>query len=173
MDIISVLTYFGFTPANVTPLVVVGVVGLLAVFNHTKPIRTSLQDIRERFARLEGSLSGTFKTQSPISLLPKGQEILDKSGLKFYIDAHSSELLAQCKSSNSMGNPYDIQEASFKFFDKLSFPSEVEEALKTIAFGYGVDITVVRRVGGIYFRDLCLKEHGFTLEDLDRSTPNG
>ena len=93
MDIISVLTYFGFTPANVTPLVVVGIIGLGFVFKHTKPIRESLQDIRERFARLEGSLSGTFQTQSPISLLPKGEEILNKSGLKTYIDAHVQELL--------------------------------------------------------------------------------
>ncbi len=168
MDIISILNYFGFTPANVTPLVVVGVVGLITVFKHTKPIRESLQEIRERFARLEGSLSGTFQTQSPISLLPKGEEILIKSGLKKYIDTHAQELLGQCKSSNPMSNPYDVQEASFKFFDKLKFADEIEDELKTTAFNFGVDITVVRRIGGIYFRDLCLKEHGFSPEDLDK-----
>lgn len=171
MDILSVLTYFGFTPANATPLVVIGGIGLFFVFKHTKPIRDSLQDIRERFARLEGSLSGTFKTQSPIALLPKGEEILNKSGLKSYIDTHSKDLLNQCKSANRMDNPYDVQEAAFKFFDKLELSNELENALKTTAFNYGVDITVVRRIGGIYFRDICLKEHGFTLEDLDKSTP--
>lgn len=164
MDILSVLTYFGFTPANVTPLVVVGVIGLMFVFKHTKPIRDSLQDIRERFARLEGSLSGAFQAQSPIALKPIGLEALEKSGFKKWIDEHEDQILAKC---SFMKNPYDIQETAFKLFDQMDF-GDFEPKIKEAAFGYGWSLETMKRVGAIYFRDLCLKNHGYSPDDLDR-----
>lgn len=40
--------------------------------------------------------------------------------------------------------------------------------IKNAAFKHGVDISTVTRVGGIYFRDMALKESGFTPDDLDK-----
>ncbi len=164
MDIFSVLNYVGFTPANITPLVVVGVIAVFAVFRHTKPIRESLQDIRERFARLEGSLSGAFQAQSPISLKAAGIKALEESGLKKWVDDHKEELFAQC---SPFDNPYDIQERAFQLFDQLHF-GDFEENLKRAAFEHGWGIDIMKRIGGIYFRDLCLQAKNFKLEDLDK-----
>ncbi len=130
-------------------------------------IKPGLKDIRERFSALEGRLSNVAGNSSPIRLKPKGETILEKSGLKKYIDDNSSELLKQCRSISQMNTPYDIQNAAFNFFDEIKFEKDFEDKLKTTAFEEGVSLEVVRRVGGIYFRDICLRELGHKVEDLD------
>jgi hypothetical protein len=124
-----------------------------------------------RLTNLEGRVDKAFEGQSPITLLPKGQKILVESGLKQYIDQNRDNLLAECKTANSMANPYDIQTTAFEFFDAMLFDRDFEDRLKTAAFKNGVTIDVVRRVGAIYFRDVCLEKLGFKLEDLDGPKP--
>jgi len=135
-------------------------------------IKPDLKDIRERFAGLEGKLSGSLGSASPIHLKPKGTTILEKSGLKKYIDDNKTDLLSKCQSKEQMITPYDIQTATFKFFDEMQFEKEFEDKLKTTAYEEGVSLDVVRRVGGIYFRDICLHTLGHKPEDLDQKLPN-
>jgi hypothetical protein len=66
-----------------------------------------------------------------------------------------------------MTNPYDIQEGAFKFFDEFTFEKEIEDSLKLSAYKHGVSMETIRRTGGIYFRDICLNNAGFKVEDLD------
>lgn len=129
-------------------------------------IEPDLKDVRERFAALEGSLGKTFAGASPIRLLPKGEQILNESGLKKYIDENQKTLLEQFKSACITKNQYDIQDQSFRFFDELDF-GIFDDQIKKTAFDYGMNISTVRRIGGIYFRDIALLEAGFKPEDLD------
>ncbi|MFA6601773.1 MAG: hypothetical protein WCT02_02845 [Candidatus Paceibacterota bacterium] len=129
-------------------------------------IKPDLQNVRERFAALEGSIGKTFASGSPVSLLPKGQQVLKESGLMKYIDENKDALLAKFGSVCPMTNQYDIQEQSFRFFNDLDF-GLFEESLKKAAFDFGMDIATVRRIGGIYFRDIALLKAGFKPEDLD------
>ncbi len=138
-------------------------------------IETSITWIKEgiiklegRIGNLEGRLDKSFSTQSPISLLQRGKDILQHSGLKIYIDNNEQMLLERCKSEKSMSNPYDIQESAFKFFDEIVFPVNLEDRIKSTAFNFGASLEVVRRIGAIYFRDLCLSKLGFKPEDLDK-----
>ncbi len=87
--------------------------------------------------------------------------------MKKWIDDRRDELLANCGYKNSMANPYDIQESAFKFLDQIDL-GNFENKLKETAFQYGWSIETMRRIGGIYFRDLCLQAHGFKPEDLDQ-----
>lgn len=114
----------------------------------------------------EGKLNNSFGEGSPIRLFPKGDLILNDSGLKKYIDENKQLLLLNCKSESAMDNQYDIQESVFNYFDKYDF-GDFEQSLKTAAFNFGVSLETVKRIGGIYFRDICLAEHGFKPEDLD------
>lgn len=131
-------------------------------------IEPDLKDVRERFAALEGSLGKTFASASPVKLLPKGEQILNESGLKNYIDENQKVLLEQFKSACITKNQYDIQDQSFRFFDELDF-GIFEDKLKKAAFDHGMNIATIRRIGGIYFRDIALLEAGFKPEDLDAS----
>lgn len=120
-------------------------------------VETKVDLFETRLSDFNGRMDNAFGNASPIALLPKGRLILEDSGLKKYIDDKKEELLNKCKSKNPMSNPYDIQEAAFKFFDGLDF-GEFEEAFKSSAFKHGVNINTIRRVGGIYFRDICLSK---------------
>lgn len=131
-------------------------------------IETSINWIKESITKLEGRIDNAFASSSPVKLLPKGIEVLEKSGLKEYIDMRKDELIAYCKSTKNLTNQYDIQESAFECFDKLDF-GEFESNLKEAAYQYGLNIQTIRRIGGIYFRDILLSENEFTPEDLDKS----
>lgn len=132
-------------------------------------IKPDLKDVRERFFTMEGKISNFFKTTSPISLTSPGREILEKSGLKKYLDDNKEKIITTCESGHEMKNQYDIQQAVFSFFDSYKFPDEFEEKFKTYAYSEGISMEILKRIGGIYFRDFCLKKHGFSPEDLDKN----
>ena len=57
-------------------------------------IEPDLKDVRERFAGFEGKSAHLFGVASPISLLEKGVQALETSGLKKYIDDNKESLLS-------------------------------------------------------------------------------
>lgn len=133
-------------------------------------IKPDLKDVRERFATLEGKSADLFAQHSPISLTEKGEKILSESGLKDFISSNEEVLHARCKKDRDMDTPYDIQQAAFEFLDAYEFDKSIDDQLKTYAFNQGITMDSVRRIGAIYFRDLCLAKSGHQPEDLDTST---
>ena len=134
-------------------------------------VETKVDGFETRLTSLEGRLDNAFASGSPVSLLPKGEIIIKESGLKKYIEDNKEKLLSQCEKDDNMKNPYDIQETSFKFFDQYNF-GEFEKNLKDSAYKHGIGMEVMRRIAGIYLRDICLKKHGFTPQDLDKPKTN-
>ena len=67
-----------------------------------------------------------------------------------------------------MANPYDIQDAAFTLFEEIDFGPELDEKLKIAAYRNGVSMDSLRRIGGIYFRDICLNSLGFDPRDLNQ-----
>jgi hypothetical protein len=130
-------------------------------------VETKVGDFESRLTTLTGRFDLAYSSSSPISLKPKGNEFLENSGLKKYIEDKKDWLLSQCQSEHSMSNQYDIQESAFRFFDNLDF-GDFETTLKDFAYKYGWSMETVRRIGGIYFRDICLIKKGLKPEDLDK-----
>ncbi len=130
-------------------------------------VRPDLKEIREKFFAFEGKMNGVFKAHSPISLTTKGIEFLNKSGVKEYIDENLNIFLSLCANKKPT-NAYDIQKFAFEFFGELKFPQEFEEKLKTYAFEQGEGVDTMRRVGAIYFRDLCLSHNKIDSTELDK-----
>lgn len=131
-------------------------------------VKPDLKDVRERFATLEGKTANLFAQKSPISLTQKGQKILKQSGIKEYIDNNQDILLPECHNAGNMETPYDIQQSVFDMFDNYEFPQKTDNQLKSYAFDNGLSMDMIRRVGAIYFRDLCLVVRGFKASDLDK-----
>lgn len=130
-------------------------------------IETSIKWIKESITKLEGKNENAFEGTSPIKLLEKGESILEGSGLKKYIDENQAVLIRMCCDTAAHSTPYEIQEAAFTFFDTFQF-GEFDTKLKQAAFEYGSSLAVVRRIGGIYFRDIMLQKYHYKPEDLDR-----
>lgn len=130
-------------------------------------IRPDLKDVRERLATWEGKNAGLYQSQSPISLTKEGKRYLQESGLLAFIDENQDDLMLQCDHDRTMQTPYDVQQISFEFFDELDLPDEVEQEVKTYAYNHGVSMDSMRRIGGIYFRDLCLEAHRLNPNEID------
>jgi hypothetical protein len=130
-------------------------------------IRPDLKDVRERLATWEGKSAGLYQSQSPISLTKEGRRYLLESGLLSFIDENQEELMQQCDHERSMQTPYDVQQVAFEFFDELDLPDDIEQQVKTFAYNHGVSMDSMRRIAGIYFRDLCLKAHRLSVKEID------
>lgn len=130
-------------------------------------VETKLDTFEPRLTNLEGRVDKLFEGQSPIALLPKGEKILEDCGLKQWINDRKDELLRRCRFIDPLANPYDIQDEAFALFEQMDFGSKLDKTLKTVAYQNGVSMESVRRIGGIYFRDICLNSVGFDPRDLD------
>ncbi|MFZ3057945.1 MAG: hypothetical protein WA092_02770 [Minisyncoccales bacterium] len=119
-------------------------------------LETSVDGLDTRLTNIESNMANMTKTLSPISLTEKGTRVLEESGLKKYIDENKESLINDCKDNHSIKSKYDIQSAAFKYFDKLVFNEDFDKQIKDYAFNNGLNIDVIRRAAGIYFRDICL-----------------
>lgn len=111
--------------------------------------------------------SGSFENGSPIQLTAKGERILTESGFKNYIDSHRDTLLNYCQTNFKMDTAYDIQEVIFEYFRKLELEPDFEKKLKEYVFNEGISMELARRIGAIYFRDICLKHFNKDAHELD------
>jgi len=168
----------------------VGIGRKLQILDHlektvNEEIKPDLKNIRERFGSLETRVSGledrvtglwekatgTLKTASPITLNEKGEKFLHESGLAGYIVENKDKLLVACDHLHEQSSAYDVQMSAFTLFDTHVFDEPFELKLKDYAYSQGIGLDVLRRVGGIYLRDLCLAQMKLSFPDLDPS-PN-
>jgi len=111
-----------------------------------------------------------FTVRSPKSLTPKGKDLLEKSGIRKYIEENKDALLELCEKKKE-ANPYEAQQYIFKLFDSFSFGLPSDNELKNFSYEEGISLDIIRRVGAIHFRDLCLDSFGMEKEDIDRHDP--
>lgn len=147
-----------------------------------KGLEKRMEDFNQRMDRFNGRLTNIessaknanapIKSQSPLSLSDVGEKYLQESGLKKYIDDNSPTLLNTCQTKKNT-NAYEVQEYIFRLFDGLEFPPEIDKKLKTYAFEAGLSMEVLRRIGAIYFRDICLQQFMMDLEEIDQIGKNG
>lgn len=124
-----------------------------------KSLSKRMDDFHDRLITIEGKSNDIFKSQSPISLTDEGDRLLSGSGLKKYINEHKDRLIENANILGSTDTPYDIQTTSFDLIDDLDFDPEFEKELKAYAYNNGISMDVLRRIGGIYFRDISLNYH--------------
>jgi hypothetical protein len=115
-------------------------------------VKSALNDLK---VTVDNAPRQVFGAGSPIDLKPVGMKWLRDSGLKAYIDAHSDQLLNLCEEKPST-NPYEVQKHIFTMFDTLQFAADVEDRVKRFAYEQGTTTAILRRVGAIYLRNLCL-----------------
>jgi hypothetical protein len=113
---------------------------------------------------------GAFAAQSPISLTEVGRKFLNESSIKEYVDSSISSLVQRCEAKKT-ANPYEVQQHIFNLFSSIEFPKEVDDKIKKYAFEKGIGSDIIRRVGAIYFRDICLDNFGMSKYEIDKHDP--
>jgi hypothetical protein len=130
-----------------------------------------------RFSALETSVQWLKDTirdlkvaHSPVNLNATGEFWLTDSGMKEYLDTNKDEMLKVCEEKRNT-NPYEVQNHIFKYFDTMDFKDNFEDKLKKFAFDKGITMSIIRRIGAIYFRNLCLNYFGMNTADIDKHDP--
>lgn len=118
-------------------------------------IETTMENLANRMNAIEARAGGIFASKSPIVLLPKGQAILEQSGLKQYIDCHKHELCKRCRLDVSVADAYGVQEAAIKALERYDF-GRFEAVLRAAAFRNGISLPALKCIGSVYLRDLYL-----------------
>ena len=139
-------------------------------------LKENVQRLTETVSELKNSADNTrakpvFETSSPINLTKIGEVWLVESGLKRYIDSRKDNLLKDCEEKKET-NPYEIQKHIFKLFDTLPFDPDFDGKLKKFAYDEGTTLNLLRRIGAIYFRNICLESFGMNKEDIDKHDPD-
>lgn len=104
----------------------------------------------------ENRRTRVYEANSPISLTPTGYQLLQRSGLKSYIESREGTLLSRL-GAKAKHDPYELQRRAFRLFDELPFEEIVSRHLNRFAFENGVSTGLLRRVGAIYLRDLAAR----------------
>lgn len=133
-----------------------------------KWVKTAINDLK---TTTDNEKNPAFDSQSPVNLNDRGKSWLQSSGLKDYIDSHKDQFMKMCEEKRNT-NPYDIQQHVFAYFDTFDFEFQVDKKLKEFAFRKGTTMNIVRRLAGIYFRNLCLKDFGMNIGDIDKHKPS-
>lgn len=95
-----------------------------------------------------------FKNGSPVSLTATGYLVLQRSGLKSYIDAKRENLLLALR-KRTPSDPYELQRRAFHLLATLQFEDIVAHHLNTFAYRNGISTHLLRRVAAIYLRDIA------------------
>ena len=135
-----------------------------------KWVKDALHDLKVGADNTSGP-APAFGSGSPINLKPTGEKWLSESGLKDYVEIHKDELMKICEEKRGT-NPYEVQSHVFRIFDTLKLEPKFEDKLKKFAYKTGTSMSVLRRVGAIYFRNLCLDNFGMNREDIDTHNPS-
>ncbi len=140
-------------------------------------LETSMEWIKKAVEELKISSENTtsrtpaFSANSPVSLTTTGRDWLIHSGLQEYLDVRKDDFLKMCE-LQTYANPYEVQTDIFRTFQDLSFEPFFDDKLKKFAFEKGTSMGVMKRIGAIYVRDMCLDKLGMKTEDIDQHESN-
>ena len=138
-------------------------------------LETSMEWVKELLKEVklasDNAATPAFAAQSPVNLNALGDTFLLQSGLKEYIDKNKDFFLDECRTKGS-ANPYEVQQYSFKLMDEYKFDEAFYDRIKKFAFDKGTTPAILRRVGGIYLRNVCLDSLGMERDDIDQHVPS-
>jgi hypothetical protein len=155
---------------------IVGVIIAIGIHSHGRftVLETSMDWVKDTMGELKLAIDNintkAFASHSPVNLTVAGENWLAESGLKQYLDTNKDELLKVCEEKKTT-NPYEVQAHVFKYFDTMIFKDNFEDKLKKFAFEKGLTMETVRRIGAIYFRNMCLDQFGMKRDDIDKHDP--
>jgi hypothetical protein len=152
--------------------------GLIAIAWYTNgrftALETSMEWVKDTLRELKISADNAdnkaFSSLSPVNLTEIGEQWITESGLKDYIERNKDFYIENCAEKKDT-NPYEVQKHIFSLFDEVTFEPAFEDKLKKFAFDHGTTMAVLRRIGGIYLRNICLASFGMNTEDIDRHSP--
>lgn len=121
-----------------------------------KKLLSHMDKVVTHLVNKTGLDTGLFSSASPLALMTKGKEILNKSGFKKIYKDNKTWFIEEIKKYD-VKTLADIDEASIKVMEKCRDSNQFAN-FKELAFQNGLPIDVFLRVLSIYLRDEAAKE---------------
>lgn len=179
--------------SSVFTLVAILLVAFWAIYKLGGVVKT-FEDVKDKHKEMDTNMSGikdtlssikattdllyqahlsTVKSQSPLSLTPKGATIAQALSLEQKISEHWTEIRRALETKNP-SNPYDIQVAAMDIarecFEVVLSEQEKND-VKLYAYEAGMNLLEIFPIIGILIRDAFLKEKGIAVSDIDHHIP--
>ena len=136
-------------------------------------LRKTVSDIRDKVVSCEATIKANgplTERKSPVSLSDRGEELLNNSEAKQFVNNNLEELSKKVEELRPK-TAYDVQENSWKVLQDMSDDDRFN-TLKEYLFQEGLKLEDLVTVMGIYLRDNILKNKGWNTEDIDKHDPN-
>ena len=133
-------------------------------------IKEDMHYVKASIQVLKEANNPLAQRQSPVSITPKGAEVMEELMIKNLIQNHWEKILSNLNQFLSKEcNPYDIQVESFKIGENYQefLTSDELNSIKNHAFKFGFNLDVYNLLFGIVIRDKYLSIKGFTTKDVD------
>lgn len=167
--LINILTYIGLTPDKITPILVLGIIGVVLIDKKNKPLEKKIDNIESFIVNLctvistNGDLDKLelYKTDSPTSLTEKGIEQIKKIG---FIDDIENSLDFIIKKIDHLEpkSAFDVERSCIGLIMYLITNKDVKIFKKTEDYLYThpeYNNHEYFKAAGLYLRDKYLKKH--------------
>lgn len=163
------LIYLGFTPDNVTPLLILGLLGIFLIDKKFKPIKKAIYKVEDFIIRLCGALESggdisqinLYKKGSPIELTQEGLSALKKISFKQDID-NNTKVLFKLINRFKPKNAFDIEQICVGLIRYIMSDKELNVFTNTEKFLYNnpeYNKPEYYRAAGLYLRDKYFEAH--------------
>ncbi|PIR04778.1 MAG: hypothetical protein COV57_02605 [Candidatus Liptonbacteria bacterium CG11_big_fil_rev_8_21_14_0_20_35_14] len=98
-----------------------------------------------------------FTTGSPLILTEKGNQVLEESGLKKYIEGRKFFVIEACKNNGAL-KPEDMEMFIFDFFNHVNFKEPFNSEIKKYSYNSVISLHLLGRVGAIYTINICFEK---------------
>lgn len=137
-------------------------------------IKEDIHEIKAFIKVFKHINNGFAEAQSPINLTDKGNDVAKSIHAERIINDNWSEINKRIKKKlQDDDNPYNIQEVCFAIGEKYSSFTSPDDmnAIKTIAFSMGKNLSDFDIIFGIIIRNKYFKDNNINVEDIDTYAP--
>lgn len=124
----------------------------------------------------QNSPTNYVQSHSPMKLTDNGESLLERSGMKTYVDGKFDALYAEIQDKLSDRgddySAYDVQETAIEVVRAHADDREFIP-IKDFAFAEGLVLDNIQLVGGIYLRNKALENLGFDMDAYYSSDDDG
>lgn len=119
--------------------------------------------------------NGFTQTHSPLSITPKGDEMVKRLGVDEMFERNWSRIETLIQENAGSHNPYDIQQFCIQqavvFPEKFLSEDDLDK-IKLDAYNIGESLMSYMRVVAVMARDRYFKTHNIDINEVDKNDPS-
>lgn len=138
-------------------------------------MQRSIDSLSQNLQKNRGIITDPFtQRQSPLTLTPRGYEVVEKLGIFDMIDNNWLRIKFFIEENTASRNPYDIQQFCIEqavVYPERFLKEEEINKIKLDAYLQGEALASYMKVIAVLVRDRYFDEHNIDIADIDKHAP--